>query len=729
MSEQDPDTTDFDRAVRTHDEAVAAMGLAIWVGTEPTFTDRFSEAPEWLSTALGEDKASRAEQLLCALQTRTGGLVLRTRGRQYPGEDEPRWSLGLYARRDGAPIWHGPPDPALGATPDSDCDLGGLHSALCTSLRQIGCGVRAIAADEGCLHVVARFPNADQAAVEDDPNAGLSEPMQVDPALEGPGLEDPALDETQATDGLPCFVLDRIPWQGAQVARVELPDCESVEQFARCLAAIGNAAANAGLPALLLTGHPPPVDATVSWTTITPDPAVIEINMAPYPDVTGLLAATRTLYAASSELGLAPYRLYYNGAVADSGGGGQITFGGPSPQASPFFGAPLVLPRLVRYLNRHPALSYLFAHDHIGSSGQAVRTDERGRDAFRELGLALALLERGPPPDAETLWSGLSHLLTDAIGNSHRAELNIEKLWNPYLPGRGKLGLVEFRALRMQHTPGRAAALAALLRAIIAMLCTRDLAAPLCDHGDDLHDRYALPYYLERDLEEVFADLRTAGLGLDAPLAELLRRNRVRLIARVQHRDCELTIRRAVEFWPLIGDVGRQDQETSRLVDASTTRLEICLRAIEGTPAEDFHDWRLAVDRVRLPWRAEQDPQGPAKVFGLRYRSFVPWQGLHPALPAQGPLSLTLWHPGHVDALHLTLHDWRPSGGGYDGLPADLAEAAARRAERCVAESASPPAPETLRTPPPEAVTPYALDMRWLALGLDNPDPAWTEGA
>ena len=718
MSEQEQDTTDFERAVRAHDEAVAAMGLAIWVGTEPTFTDRFSEAPEWLSTALGEDKATRAEQLLCALQGRMGGLVLRTQGRQYPGEDKPRWCLGLYARRDGTPVWHGPPDPAFATTGASDCDLGALSNALCTRLREIGCAVRSLAADEGCLHVFARFPYTDHMTLEDDPRARRSEPMSVDPGNE----------EIPTTDGLPCFVIDCIAWQDAKVARIALPDCESVDQFGRCLAAIGTAATNAGLPALILTGHPPPVDASVSWTTITPDPAVIEINMAPYPDVTGLLAATRALYAASAELGLAPYRLYYNGSVADSGGGGQITFGGPSPQESPFFVAPRVLPRLVRYLNRHPALSYLFAHDHIGGSGQAVRADERGRDAFRELRLALALLERGPPPDAETLWSGLSHLLTDAVGNSHRAELNIEKLWNPYIPGRGKLGLVELRALRMQHTPERAAALATLLRAIIAMLSVRDFDAPLRDHGDDLHDRYALPYYLERDLEEVLADLSTAGLGLDAPLTELLRRNSVRLIARVPHRDCELTIRRAVEFWPLIGDVGRQDQETSRLVDASTTRVEICLRTVEGTTAEDFDDWRLAVDTVQLPWRAEQEPQGPAKVFGLRYRSFVPWQGLHPALPAQGPLSLTLWHPAHADALHLTLHDWRPSGGGYDGLPADLAEAAARRAERCVAESASPPAPETLHTPPPEAVTPYALDMRWLALGLDSRDPAWNDG-
>ncbi len=98
---------DFDQAIRAHDQAVAALGLDLWIGTEPTFTDRFSEAPEWLTDALGENKAERAEALLDALQKCLGGLVLRTVGRQYPGEDLPRWSIGLYGWRDGVGIGKG----------------------------------------------------------------------------------------------------------------------------------------------------------------------------------------------------------------------------------------------------------------------------------------------------------------------------------------------------------------------------------------------------------------------------------------------------------------------------------------------------------------------------------------------------------------------------------------------------------------------------------------------
>ena len=95
-------TEEFEAAVRRHDAGVAALGQTIWVGSEPTFTDRGAQTPEWLSTALGGDKEHRARALLGGLCRRfPGGLVLRSVGRQYPGEARPRWNLGLYRRRDG----------------------------------------------------------------------------------------------------------------------------------------------------------------------------------------------------------------------------------------------------------------------------------------------------------------------------------------------------------------------------------------------------------------------------------------------------------------------------------------------------------------------------------------------------------------------------------------------------------------------------------------------------
>ncbi len=123
VSEQNEASDDFDAAVRAHDRALARRGFEIWVGAEPTFTDRRSENAEWVSAALGEDKLARAERLLLRLAGESpGAALMRAVGRRYPGEDRPRWSLGLLAARDGSPVWNGPADPLLatGDLPRSD---------------------------------------------------------------------------------------------------------------------------------------------------------------------------------------------------------------------------------------------------------------------------------------------------------------------------------------------------------------------------------------------------------------------------------------------------------------------------------------------------------------------------------------------------------------------------------------------------------------------------------
>jgi uncharacterized protein (DUF2126 family) len=372
--------------------------------------------------------------------------------------------------------------------------------------------------------------------------------------------------------------------------------------------------------------------------------------------------------------GLSPYRLYFNGQVADSGGAGQITFGGPTPETSPFVTHLQLLPRLVRYFNRHPALSYLFAHDFVGGSGQSVRADERGTGAFDDLVLALALLERETVTEPELLWRSLASFLCDAVGNSHRAEINIEKLWNPHLAGRGRLGLVEFRGLRMQHTPQRATAIACLLRAVIALLATRAYALPLIDWGRELHDRFALPFYLQADLDTVLAELDAAGLGLEAPIQAVLRHDAFRFLGQVDLPFGTLELWRGLEFWPLVGDAASPEQSgSSRFVDASTTRIEIRWRprpagAVGTLDAGRWQDWAITVDGVTLPLRPERDSRGELKVFGVRYASFAPRSGLHPVLGSQAPLTLTLGHADHDVLYDITLHEWRPDGEAYRRL-------------------------------------------------------------
>ena len=74
--------------------------------------------------------------------------------------------------------------------------------------------------------------------------------------------------------------------------------------------------------------------------------------------------------------------------------------------------------------------------------------DEWGTDALDELGLTLSLLEWIADPSPDILWRSLAPFLCDTTGNSHRAEMNIEKLWNPYLEVNStELGGTNFQAI------------------------------------------------------------------------------------------------------------------------------------------------------------------------------------------------------------------------------------------------------------------------------------------
>ncbi len=703
----------FESAVHCHDAKVAELGLPIWVGSEPTFTDREAQTPAWLHSALGDDKELRARALLGTLGRRMpGALVLRSIGRLYPGEKLPRWNLGLLRRRDGEPLWNGPPDPLLAdePVPAGPPDIAAFASAL----------AKAFASQQWASECVEGAEergeeDADKAGADDAPAWTVTATLDADAEPLRYVLRAYEDEAEPDADRAAC----------AACAAIELPEIGHVDHLLAALPCIERAARACGLPGLVFAGATPPVDATLELTTVTPDPAVIEINSAPSRNCAEFLWRSQQVYAAAAAHGLSPYRLYFNGQVADSGGAGQVTFGGPTPESSPFVANLQLLPRLVRYFNRHPALSYLFSHDFVGGSGQSVRPDERGTGAFDDLVLALALLERETVTEPELLWRSLASFLCDAVGNSHRAEINIEKLWNPYLPGRGRLGLVEFRGLRMQHTPQRATAIACLLRAVIAMLATRPYALPLIDWGRELHDRFALPFYLQADLDIVLAELDAAGLGLEAPIQAVLRHDAFRFLGKLDFPFGTLELWRGLEFWPLVGDAASPEQSgSSRFVDASTTRIEIRWRppstGSAGTlDTGHWQDWALSVDGVTLPLRPERDSRGDLKVFGVRYASFAPRSGLHPVLGSQAPLKLTLGHVNHDVQYAITLHEWRPDGGAYAGLPADLQEAGERRAGRIavVARERAEQAPadesgSEVRLASP-GLTAYSLDRRY----------------
>ncbi len=93
----------------------------------------------------------------------------------------------------------------------------------------------------------------------------------------------------------------------------------------------------------------------------------------------------------------------------------------PSPIVveAAFATRPDLLGSLIRYWQRHPALSYAFSGGQVGPEGAAPRVDELAGDRLADLDLALRLLgaSEAQPDDC------LGDLLTDAAGRSEGAEL------------------------------------------------------------------------------------------------------------------------------------------------------------------------------------------------------------------------------------------------------------------------------------------------------------------
>ncbi len=460
----------------------------------------------------------------------------------------------------------------------------------------------------------------------------------------------------------------------------------------------------------LLDADPQPVpapDPAVALLTVTPDPGVVEVNSAPSPNLADFYRQASLIFESAAETGLSPIRYRYSGQIADSGGGGQLSLGGPTGPESPFLKVPWLLPGFLRYFNRHPSLSYLFAAECVGSASQGPRPDEGVRERFEELGVALDFLaSRGNAVTPELLWQALAPLLVDAAGNSHRAELNVEKLWNPGFGPRGLMGVVEFRALRMQESPERLVAIAALFRAIAARLVKRPFLLPLVDWGSTLHDRFALPHALHCDLSCVLEDLRDHGFGLDRAFEEILE-TRAEPIARVKTGEATMTLTPALEFWPLLGDVASQEQAGARLVDASSSRVEIFVTHPRGVSPG-----RITVGGHEIPLYPLAAVNGgdASSIVAVRFRAFAPDPGLHPGMEIHEPLSVT-WEY-EKEAIAIDYHQWKPGGGAYPGLPRRAEEAADRRSERVIVKNGNG-SRETGRFPAPNCG--FTVDLRRLS--------------
>jgi uncharacterized protein (DUF2126 family) len=93
------------------DDDLKAGDVRLTQGGEPTFVsvdDR--DGAEWNTEAMGPTKRLLSADLMDKLRQKygAGGLLHYGQGKWYPGEQLPRWSLNLYWRKDGEPVWTHP---------------------------------------------------------------------------------------------------------------------------------------------------------------------------------------------------------------------------------------------------------------------------------------------------------------------------------------------------------------------------------------------------------------------------------------------------------------------------------------------------------------------------------------------------------------------------------------------------------------------------------------------
>ncbi len=459
------------------------------------------------------------------------------------------------------------------------------------------------------------------------------------------------------------------------ILHVFMPPTGSSDEYLDLVEAVEETAAAMDL-AIRIEGYEPPRDANFNVIRVTPDPGVIEVNIHPAKSWQGLKEINEALYEEARQCGLDSFTFMNDGRLTGSGGGNHIVVGGASPEDSPFLRRPDVVGSLVRYWQRHPSLSYLFSGTFIGPTSQAPRFDEGLPDRVYEMEIALNELARVQNSGQAFPWLSdriLRHLLTDLTGNTHRAEICIDKMYSPDSP-TGRLGLVEFRGFEMPPHWQMSMAQSLVMRALLAWFWEKPYTEPLIHWGGDLHDKFLLPHYCRADFNEILDDLSAAHGFVFRP--EWYDAQYEMRFGEVGHETVEglkLTLRNAIEPWLVLGEEAGGGG-TSRYVDSSLERVELKVEGDLGTR------YVITCNQVELPLKKVSDG---THVAGVRFRSWQPWSSLHPTIPAHAPLVFDVYDRiagRSVGGLkYLVAHE---GGRAHETRPVNELEAEGRRRVR-----------------------------------------------
>jgi uncharacterized protein (DUF2126 family) len=681
-------------AVRACGDAVEASfaqsGMLFTMGGEPTFIPHDPQGPEWNTAALGPTKLDYARRFARQLiqSAYPGAVILETSGKHYPGEPLPRWALLVQWRADGTPLWkditrlRGDTKKGKHTNKHALAVITALAKKLSVPTSGLLPAHDAATPDAVAGYVLPLDHNGTE-WVSDEWTTSLKTDSAVlfsGDSLIGLRLPLASLAEKNLRRALTVEVKD-----GA--VTIFIPPL-TLDAYLELITAIESVFTSLKLKDAVLAGYAPPLDPRLPTIGFASDPGVIEINLAICENWDAYDRQLEYIYAAADAVGMTARKLQLNGRETGTGGGAHLVFGGPLGFASPFFAFPALLPSAIRYFQHHPALSYAFSGQYMGPSSQAPRIDESTFEALYELEIACAGAEQFGSPQNFALFDLLFRdLLMDRSGNTHRAEISVDKLWNPFA-GNGRAGLVELRAFETHPDRPAMSVVALFIRAIFARLAADPYKTPFIRWGGELHDKFFLPTFVWEDLSAICADLRAHGIPFDAEwlrplwefrfpkLGEFVLTTPPPAKSKKKPVTHTITFRQALEAWPLLGEQPNGGGGTSRCVDASMDRIEI---SVSDTAV--LETGVLLVNGLPCEFRPAEGSASAAA--GVRYRAFFLNPALHPHIPVHAPL-LIEWIDKETFAVTAAArwHVWNPRGTPYTSRPLQPADAITRFSER-----------------------------------------------